>query len=88
MVSISTRLHLINIYRSRFGMATSTAGSVDPMEAFGVVSGWLHDAGTSAVSGFVFLCWINADALNFQSSVFAPRLPWHPGFEGKFIEPY
>ena len=44
----------------------STAGSIDPTELFGVVSGWLHDAGMSAVSGFAFSSWIGADMLDLE----------------------
>ena len=36
-------------------MATLTLESNDSMESFGVVSWWLRDAGTSAVSGFASL---------------------------------
>ena len=39
---------------------------MDPMESFGVVSGWLRDAGTSTVSGFAFLSWIGADMLDLE----------------------
>ena len=65
-VSASTFSHSTDVYRSRFGMATSTAGSVDPTETFGVVSGWLRDAGTSVVSGFALSRLIDADAVNLD----------------------
>ena len=64
------------------------AGSVDPTETFGVVSGWLRDAGTSAVSGFALSRLIDADILNLESSVTAPMLPRHPGLKCGFINPY
>ena len=54
---------------------------------FGVVSGWLRNAGTSAVSGFALFHLIDAYALDLQSSVFVPMLPRHPGLEGKFLRP-
>ena len=57
------------------------------MATFGVVSGWLRDVGTSAVSGFALSHLIDAYALNLQSSIFAPMLPRHPGLEGKFLRP-
>ena len=72
-----------NVYRLDFDTAVLTPGPMDPMELFGVVWRWLHESDMSAVSDFVFSC-----LLNFQSSVFMPRLPRHPGFEGKSIEPY
>ena len=56
-------------------MAMSITGSVDPMEAFGVVSGWLHDAGMSTVSGFVFLHLV--DLYRFDLDVAASPLPFN-----------
>ena len=87
-VSLSTVLRSINVCRCDFDTAASTAGSVDPMETFGVVSRWLHDAGTSTVSGFTLSRSIDADILNLESSVAAPMLPRHPGLECGFINPY
>ena len=40
-----------------------------------------------AVSDFVFSRWIDADALDLESSVFVPRLPQRPGLHGKPIQP-
>ncbi|KIM54497.1 hypothetical protein SCLCIDRAFT_31023 [Scleroderma citrinum Foug A] len=72
---------------SRCGLdaATSTAGSIDPMESFGVVSGWLRNAGTSApclrlgpmtlfkhFNGFLRGCAVQAHS-RFDSSAFTAR---------------
>ena len=65
-VSASAFSRLTDVYRSQFGMATSMAGSVDPTETFGVVSGWLRDVGTSTVSGFALSCLIDADVVNLD----------------------
>ena len=39
------------------------------------------------VSDSIFLCLIDTDALDLESSIIAPRLPRHPGFEGKYLQP-
>ena len=41
---------------------------MDPTETFGVVSGWLRDVGTSAVSGFVFSCHFVIHTLDLELS--------------------
>ena len=75
------------LYRFNLDAVRSTAGSNDLMETFGVGLGWLHESGTSAVSDFVFSRLIDADALDLRSSVFAPRFPRRPAFEGGFTNP-
>ena len=87
-VGVLDFFHSTDVYRSRFDSAALTAGSNDPTETFGVVSGWLHDVGTSMVSGFALSRLIDADILNLESSVAAPMLPRHPGLECGFINPY
>ena len=82
-VSVSVFTCSTDICRDKFDAAMLTPGPMDPMETFGVVSGWLLNAGTSTVSGFALSCLIDAYALNLQSSVFAPMLPWHPGLNSK-----
>ena len=86
-VSVSVPFHLIDICRCSLDVATLTAGFIDPMESFGDVSRWLCDAGMSTVSGFALSHLIDTYALDLQSSVFAPMLPWHTGLEGKFLCP-
>ena len=65
----------------------STDESNESISTFLRVSEWLHGLGTSAVSHFVFLCLIDADAFDLKSSVFAPRLPQRPELHGKPIQP-
>ena len=86
-VSISVRFHLINISRYDFDSTTLTPGSNDPIGTYGVGLGWLRKSGTSAVSDFVFSRLIDTNALNLESSIFVPRLPQHPGYEGKYLHP-
>ncbi|KIM57561.1 hypothetical protein SCLCIDRAFT_28781 [Scleroderma citrinum Foug A] len=40
----------------------------------------------SAVSDFIFSRLIDADVLDFQSSIFAPRLPRHPALKGSQVD--
>ena len=87
-------LHLIDAdvldlehYRYDLHPATSMPGSNNPIGTYGVSLGWLRKSGTSAVSDFVFSRLIDTNALNLESSIFAPRLPQHPGYEGKYLHP-
>ena len=73
--------------RFNLNLTMLMVGPMDPTGTFRNVSGWLRDVGTSAVSGFALSCLIDAYALDLQSSVFAPRLPWHPALKGKFTKP-
>ena len=82
-VSVSVFTCSTDVCRDKFDAAMLTPGPMDPMEMFGVVSGWLHNAGTSVVSGFTLSRLIDAYALDLQSSVFVPMLPWHPGLNSK-----
>ena len=77
----------LELYRYDLDSIATTPWSIDPMETFGAGLGWLRESGMSAVSDFVFSRLIDADALDIWSSVFAPRLPWHPEFEGGFANP-
>ena len=77
----------LDVYRLDLDSAMSTAGPMDPTGTFQNVSGWLCDVGMSAVSGFTLSHLIDTYVLDLQSSVFAPRLPWHPGCEGKYLHP-
>ena len=82
-VSLLDHIHLTHVYRFGLDVATLMMGSMYPMESFGVIWRWLCKLDMSAVSDFVFSHLIDADALDFQSSVFVPRVPQHPGPEGK-----
>ena len=65
-VSASIHLHSIDICRSKFDMATLTAGSIDPMETFGDIWRWLRGAHGSVVSHLVFLHRFVVDILNLD----------------------
>ena len=65
-VSISVVLRLINICRSRFDTAASTAGSMDSVSTFWGVSEWLCGVGMSTVSLFVFSRRFVTDTLDLD----------------------
>ena len=61
---------------------------MDSTETFGVVSRWLRDAGTSAVSGFALSRLIDADAVNLDvyrcGLVPSASTPWSNDHVGPF----
>ena len=86
-VSVLDLFRLINVSRSCFDPSASTPWSNDHVGTLGVISRWLRESGTYVVSDFVFSRWIDADVLDLESSIFAPRLPRRPGLHGKPIQP-
>ena len=87
LVSRFCRFRLADFCRFNFDSTALTPGSNDPIGMYGVGLGWLHESGTSMVSDFVFSHLIDTNTLDLESSVFAPRLPQHPGYEGKYLHP-
>ena len=78
-VSASVHLRSIDVCRSEFDMATSTGGSIDPMETFGGGSAWLLHADTYPVSRFDFWHLANIEMLdldlhrfNFDAAMLMP----------------
>ena len=65
-MGISVPFHPINVCRCDLDAAVLTPRSNDPIGTHGVVSGWLCELGTSMVSGSIFLCLIDTDALDFE----------------------
>ena len=73
----------LKLYRSDLDAATLMAGSMDSISTFWRVSEWLGESGLSQVSHLKFLGLFVIEMLDFQSSIFTPKLPQHPGPKGK-----
>ena len=67
-VSVSARLHLIDVCRYNFDSTTLMPGSNDPAGTSRRVYKWLGSLGTFQVSCFSVLCLFTIDALDLERS--------------------
>ena len=67
-VSVLDLFRLINVSRSCFDPSALMPWSNDHVGTLGVISRWLRESGTYAVSDFFFSHWIDADVLDLESS--------------------
>ena len=67
-VSLSTCFHSINVSRYEFDAAVLTVRYMDSVSMFWRVSEWLRDVGTSQVSRFDFMRFVDLYRFDLKSS--------------------